>query len=295
MLDRLLNLRRCDPVVPALMKSLHATAASMTPRSLEEPFAALTGRERRLLGRWVEQRGVECKPLQYILGSVPFAGVEVAVRRPVLIPRWETEEWVVRVCDALLERKEERLRVLDLCTGSGCVALAVARAFREKKTKVEVTGVDISAACVRLARVNARRNNLEHSTRFILADLTTLTPDDIGGPVDVILTNPPYIDDKGMRDLDPSVSEWEDDVALRGGGGDGLALPRVILEKARGLLKRRETGEEGMPSIVMELGDWAQVETVMGWMKEVGIGMVEGWKDGAGRGRVAVGYRFMWR
>jgi release factor glutamine methyltransferase len=170
------------------------------------------------------------KPIQYILGTVPFLDITLAVKQPVLIPRPETEWW----CGALLDLLEPYVRqatpqnpflVLDLCTGSGCIALAIASRF--KNYALQVTAVDLSDAALLLARENAQKNDLTEVS-FIKSDLYNELGDK---RFDLIVANPPYISPRDYQMLDRSVRDWEDKNALVA-QSDGYELIERIIKEA---------------------------------------------------------------
>ena len=161
-------------------------------------------------------------PLQYITGRQEFYGLSFQVNTDVLIPRPETELLVERVL-ALSEPGDE---VLDLGTGSGCIAVAVAH----ERPDVSVTAADVSRFALDTARQNAKQNKC--SVEFIESDLF----DQVDGSFDRIVSNPPYIRRDEIDTLMPEVSKYEPKIALDG-GEDGLAFYRLIIEEAPAYLK----------------------------------------------------------
>lgn len=161
------------------------------------------------------------EPLQYILGETEFMGLTFAVRPGVLIPRQDTEI----LCEQALSRLSPGMRVLDIGTGSGALAVSLARLC----PGALVTAVDVSEAALSLAGENAAR--LGASVRFLRSDCF----DALGGEVfDMIVSNPPYIPPWEMETLMPEV-RFEPELALSG-GEDGLAFYRRIASQARGHL-----------------------------------------------------------
>ncbi|TAL25166.1 MAG: peptide chain release factor N(5)-glutamine methyltransferase [Nitrospirae bacterium] len=180
------------------------------------------------------QRRAKREPLQYILGYVEFYGLKIKVGKGVLIPRPETEFLVEEILKALnsqlpaLSKKE--LRILDLCTGSGCLALALAKNFPDAK----VYGTDISATAIRYAKENAELNGISNAV-FLKGSLYEPLKQLISETslkFDVIVSNPPYIRSNDIPDLQPEISRWEPKNALDG-GEDGLRYYRDILSEAR--------------------------------------------------------------
>jgi len=149
------------------------------------------------------KRLVKHEPIQYITGEVRFHGMEMKVTPDVLIPRPETDELVdIIVSDA---GETEDLRVLDIGTGSGCIAIALARSLRFPT----VTAVDISDAALAVARENA--SNLKANISFIKEDILTDSPE---GIFDIIVSNPPYIDESEKSGMEPNVLDYEPKIAL---------------------------------------------------------------------------------
>lgn len=160
------------------------------------------------------------EPLQYILGRWWFRDLEFIVSPDCLIPRPETEMLVELAADILPQGG----KVLDLCTGSGCVGLSVL------KERPDVTGVllDISQAALDVAIKNGERLGVSDRCRFVLADVTEAVPKELAEQrFDVILANPPYITAEEMKILEPELS-FEPAVALTD-GGDGMSVVRGIL------------------------------------------------------------------
>lgn len=143
------------------------------------------------------------EPIQYITGEARFHGLELKVTPAVLIPRPETSELVDLICDRAGERED--LRVLDLCTGSGCIALALARSLKFPK----ITAVDISGGAIDVARDNAHL--LKTKIDFIQADIFKWTP---SAQYDIIVSNPPYVDESEREGMDDNVLLHEPAQAL---------------------------------------------------------------------------------
>ena len=157
-------------------------------------------------------------PLQYALGNTDFYGIRLAVNKNVLIPRPETEELAERTIAEVSAMQSEgrKIRVLDLCTGSGAIALAVAL-----KSGAEVSASDVSEGALQVARANAL--NADADIKFIKSDMWT----DIADEFDVIVSNPPYIPTEDIKTLDGRVKGFEPLLALDG-GDDGLRFYREI-------------------------------------------------------------------
>lgn len=163
-------------------------------------------------------RHAQGEPLAYIVGFQPFCGMDIAVSPAVLIPRPETEDLVDLACRAFAP--QSAIRILDLCTGSGCIALALARAFKQAR----VTASDVSSAALQVARANAHTYQLETRIQFVQSNLF----ERLEGPFDLIVSNPPYIPSGDIPALAREVQR-EPALALDG-GADGLQLTRQILD-----------------------------------------------------------------
>jgi release factor glutamine methyltransferase len=218
------------------------------------------------------ERRAAGEPVQYIAGSVDFLGLRIEVGRGVLIPRPETElvarEGMRRL--GSLPQGPAILRVLDLCSGSGCISLALGRAFPE----AAVFGTDISDAAIRYAERNAEINGITNVT-FLEGSLYR----PVGGmpPFDLVISNPPYIATSEIDGLQREIREWEPRKALNG-GSDGLDFYRKILQGAKRHLKNKGT-------VVLELG-FGQAAGVARIAEKAGFKDLDIGKDLAGIERV---------
>ena len=173
--------------------------------------------------REMVKRRMTGEPLQYITGEAEFCGLKFAVDRRVLIPRPETELLV----EVVAARKPST--IVDVCTGSGCVAIALA----EKLPAAEITATDLSPAALEVAQANAARQNLKKSPRFLMGDLLSILPDSF--KADAIVSNPPYIASGELEKLPKEVREFEPVQALLA-GVDGLEIIRRLVSDARRFL-----------------------------------------------------------
>jgi release factor glutamine methyltransferase len=169
------------------------------------------------------------EPTQYITQRQEFWSLEFEVNPSVLIPRPETELIVEMTLELMADRP---CRVLDLGVGSGAIAVAVAH----ECPAARIVTVDISAQALRVARHNALRHQVADRMSFLACDLFSALVDK--EPLfDLILTNPPYIAENELANLAPEVEKHEPQIALRGGGRDGLNTIRRILADAPRYLK----------------------------------------------------------
>lgn len=180
--------------------------------------------------RALVQRASEQEPIAYLTGRGHFFNLEFDVTRDVLIPRPDTETIVEHVLQLTrLESGLEAPRVLDLCTGSGCLAAAIAHHMKS----ATVLATDISAAAVAIARRNIEKLGLSGRVTVEMGDLFEPVSRSVDArPFDLIVANPPYIPTSRIESLDRSVRDYEPRIALDG-GIDGLAVHRRILEGTR--------------------------------------------------------------
>ncbi len=171
------------------------------------------------------------EPLAHILGAVDFRGHHIRVTPDVLIPRPETEVLV----DAALEilgREEGPKLMLEPCTGSGCISIALGA---EGGEGLRIVALDISERALALAQENARAAGVEEKIRFLRADIMAL-PLREPGPFGMIISNPPYVRSSDMAGLAPEVREYEPAIALDG-GTSGMDCIRRLVEVAPRLLR----------------------------------------------------------
>ena len=186
-------------------------------------------------------------PLQYILKTVPFCNLTIHVEPPTLIPRPETEEWVTNLIEQLQPVKNEPLTILDMCTGSGCIALALAQAL----PNATVYAVDLAQTAIALTKKNAAFNNITN-LHILQSDLFTNLSNTL--QFDLIVSNPPYISETEFAELEPVVTQWEDKKALVA-DKNGYALIERIVNDARNYLKEESIlYKTSIPQLVIEIG-----------------------------------------
>lgn len=230
------------------------------PPALREKYLALL--RRRAAG----------EPVQYILGEWEFMGLDFKVGPGVLIPRPETEQLAEQAIESL--RGRPKCRVLELCGGSGCIAVSVAKAL----PAADITVLELSPDAMRYLRENIARHGVKNVTA-IRGD-ALCPPPEIAGPYDAILSNPPYIASGELAHLQKEVQK--EPVMALDGGGDGLKFYRgfnTIYPKmlAPGGLLLYETGEE-------------QGEAVAALLQKAGLREVRILRDVYGQPRNVLGY-----
>jgi release factor glutamine methyltransferase len=222
----------------------------------------------RLFGEMVRRR-LRREPVAYILGRKGFRNLELAVARRVLVPRPETELLV----ELALELRPAS--VLDVGTGSGAIALAVA----DELPKCEVTATDTSPGALEVARANAKHLGLAERVRFLEG---TLPEAEI---FDLVLANLPYVAERDWPSLQPEVTQWEPREALLA-GPDGLDAYRAFIPECAGHLLRYAEQKTG--ALAVEVGE-GQAEAVAALMAEAGLDAIERRRDLAGIERVVLG------
>ncbi|RTL07406.1 peptide chain release factor N(5)-glutamine methyltransferase [Candidatus Dependentiae bacterium] len=219
------------------------------------------------------------EPIQYIIGTVPFGSIDLHVEHPILIPRPETEEWVynfIKECkDNGLDNKN--ISILDIGTGSGCIALALAYHL----PLATVIAVDNNPLAIALAKKNLKKYALSN-VHIIESDLFDNIPTDI--QFDVIVSNPPYISIEDFLTLEPSVTAWEDCNALVA-EDDGFLYLETIAKHALKRLKRSQHNISFPSQLVLEIGH-TQAERIAAYAKEIGFAKVWVEKDSFGKDRV---------
>lgn len=220
------------------------------------------------------QRRLAGEPIAYLIGEWEFYGLTLTVTPQVLIPRPDTELLVERGILAI--RDLPQARVLDLCTGSGCVGLALAY----NCPNAQVVLADWSEEALEVARQNVLRNQLSDQVSLVRANALE-TPDRGLGDFDLILCNPPYIPRRVVEEeLDPSVRDYEPHMALDG-GEDGLDFYRAITLHWKWALR-----PEG--KLAFEIG-YDQAPAVQKLMEDRGFVQVHSFRDPGNHWRVVEG------
>lgn len=199
-------------------------------------------------------------PLQHILGNVEFLNLKLKVNKNVLIPRNETEQLADLIINDIKNAKKNNLTVLDMCCGSGCLGLSIA-----KNTKSFVTLSDISKKAIKIAIQNGKQNNVEN-IEFKLSDLFQA----ISKKYDVFVSNPPYVKTNDILGLEKQVKHFEPILALDG-GQSGLIFYKKIIKDLPSYLNNNA-------SVYFEVGI-NQAKSVKQMLKSAGFKNIEVVKD----------------
>ena len=193
-------------------------------------------------------RRIKKEPVAYIIGKKEFWSKDFIVNRNTLIPRPETEILVYKVIKYF---KNKRINILDIGTGTGCILLSILKELNFARG----IGIDISKKAVQIAKINSKNFNLMHRSKFKVCDLENYNI----GKYDLIVSNPPYILSKDIKNLSKDIINHEPKLALDG-GTDGLDLIKKVIYKSNRLLKR-----EGL--LALEIG-FNQYRKVLGILKK---------------------------
>ena len=188
------------------------------------------------------KRAEQGEPIAYLTGKTEFYSLELDITPNCLIPRPETELLVEKAIEFLRSRTGKQL-VCDLCTGCGCIAVAIAKNFRD----AHIIATDISDGVLKTAAKNIEKHGLKDRITLLCGDLfDPIVPELSGGKVDLIVCNPPYVSAAEFEKLDKNVKDYEPKSALFA-GDNGLEVYHRICEKADAFLK---TGA----ALIMEIG-----------------------------------------
>ncbi len=226
------------------------------------PDKILSDDEEKTYFGLIERRNTG-EPVQYITGKTYLYGLEFFCDRSVLIPRFDTEVLI----EETIKKAPKDSELLDLCTGSGCIALCV----KHEREDIAVSASDISKDALNVAKKNSE--NLGLKINLIHSDLFS----NIDDRFDIIVSNPPYIPTNVIKGLDEKVKDFEPEGALDG-GEDGLDFYRIIAKEAVRFLK-------GESLLIMEIG-YDQGESVSGILSENGYKDIKVIKDLNGLDRV---------
>jgi len=214
---------------------------------------------------------VSGKPLQYVLGYTEFMGLKILVNQHVLIPRPETEVIIEYLRSFLSQNKNSTSRILDVGTGSGCIAISLAVHCSD----CEIVAVDISSEGLKIARENARLNHVNDRIQFIKKNILTET---LGNRLfNVIVSNPPYVSGEWWENMSESVKNYEPEIALYP-GKDPLVFYKRLAELAVSNLE-----PDGI--LAVEIGGSYQENDVKSVFAEKGLRDFEVIQDYLGQSR----------
>ena len=172
-------------------------------------------------------RRKKSEPIAYLINKKEFWKETFYIDKNVLIPRPDTEHIVEEVLK--LTQNNSKSHVLDIGTGSGCILLSI---LKERKNFIG-TGIDISKKCIKVSKYNAKRLELDNRTKFYISDVDNF----LIGKYDVVVSNPPYIENLNLKYLDRDVVNFEPKLALSG-GRDGFSEITKVINKTSGLIKK---------------------------------------------------------
>jgi len=192
------------------------------------------------------KRRINREPVAYIIGKKEFWSQDFVVNQATLVPRPETELLIYKVVDFF---KNKRINVLDIGTGSGCILLSILKELDFSRG----VGIDISTKAIKTAQINSKNLNLFHQSKFKVFDISKFNV----GKYDLIVSNPPYIPSKDIKNLSKDIINYEPLVALNG-GLDGLDLIRKVIYKSNSLLKRN-----GLLAIEIGFNQYLKVSSLL--------------------------------
>lgn len=191
----------------------------------------------------IDQNLKHNKPWEYIFGKVDFLDLSLKIKEPILIPRPETEELVQNFINFFSKFKDQNLKILDIGTGSGCIAISIAHHFKN----FDVLGVDILDKAIELAKENAKLNQVEN-IKFIKSNLF----ESLDQKFDIIISNPPYISHQDYESLEPNVKNWESKLALVA-DNYGMQIIKNIVDQSKTFLYSKSELKE-YPRLLFEIG-----------------------------------------
>jgi len=192
------------------------------------------------------RRRIKREPVAYITGKKEFWSEDFTVNQATLIPRPETELLIYKAIDFF---KNKRINILDIGTGTGCILLSILKELNFSRG----TGIDISPKAIAIAKINSKNLNLFSRTKFKVFDLNKYN----AGKYDLIVSNPPYIPSREIKNLSKDIIHYEPKIALDG-GIDGLDLIKKIIYKSKYLLKRN-----GLLALEIGFNQYSKVSSIL--------------------------------
>ena len=192
------------------------------------------------------KRRIKREPIAYITGKKEFWSEDFIVNHDILIPRPETELLIYKIISFF---KNKTINILDIGTGSGCILLSILKELNSSRG----TGIDISPKAIRMAKINSKNLNLINRSNFKVFDLSKFSI----GKYDLIVSNPPYIPSKDIKNLSKDIINYEPKTAIDG-GVDGLDLIKKVIYKSNHLLKT-----QGLLAIEIGYGQYLKVSGLL--------------------------------
>ena len=222
---------------------------------------------------WVKRRGAG-EPVAYIVGHKEFYSINFDVTPSVLIPRPETEHIVVAAIEAAKSIDDSPIRIIDVGTGSACVAIALAKHIESSV----IAATDVSTDALEVARTNAAKHDVTDRVRFFTGDLLEALPDG-SKPVHLIVSNPPYIGREEINTVEETVLKYEPEMALFGGEQGTEIIQRLVDQSVDMLLPGGQLIFENSPAVF---------DQCLEIIEKSPLTLVEAIKDFAGLRRVIV-------
>ena len=194
------------------------------------------------------RRRIKREPVAYITGKKEFWSEDFTVNQATLIPRSETELLIYKAIDFF---KNKKINILDIGTGTGCILLSILKELNFSRG----TGIDISSKAIDTAKINSKNLNLCSRTKFKVFDLNKYS----AGKYDLVVSNPPYIPSRDIKNLSKDIINFEPRAALDG-GVDGLDLIKKVIYKSNHLLKR-----EGLLALEIGCNQYQEVSSILGY------------------------------
>ena len=192
------------------------------------------------------KRRIKKEPVAYIIGKKEFWSEDFMVNHGTLIPRPETELLIYKIINFF---KNKKINILDIGTGSGCILLSILKELNFSRG----IGIDISAKAIQMAKVNSKNLNLFYRSKFKVIDLNKFNI----GKYDLIVSNPPYIPSRDIKNLSKEITNYEPLTALNG-GSDGLDLIKKVIYESNHLLKR-----EGLLALEIGYSQYQRVSYIL--------------------------------